>query len=192
MGFEIFINIVFFNNWIHHTSTSIIVGTLISLCFVWIYLCDRKLLLTFNFFMERKGAFRRISAFLCGWLNGLKYSVKIEEMKIFVQIQKDLVFLGINPNESNRINWKTIMGILLFGLNLLSVFIFIFSIENDNLMDYVNGFCIFCAMCELCTCLLAIIWQKSKLFQVIGSFERLINHSKLCLVEKVGILSMKM
>lgn len=99
-------------------------------------------------------------------------------MKIFVQIQKDLVFLGINPSESNRINWKIAMGLLLFGLNILSVVTFIFSIENDNnLMDYVNGFCIFCAMCELCVCLLAIVWQKTKVFQVIGSFEKLINKS---------------
>lgn len=106
-------------------------------------------------------------------------SSKYFEMEILVKIQKYLVLLGINPSDSNRFNWKIAINFLLLLLNLLSVVVFLFSVENDHLMDFVNGFCMFCGSSELCICSLTVVLQKTKVFQIIGSIEELINESEL-------------
>lgn len=98
-------------------------------------------------------------------------------MKIFVTIQKNLVFLGINASESNRFNWKNTMGFLLLSLNLLSSIILIYTLENDDLMGYINGFVSASTMFEMFISFATIVSQQVKLFRTIKITEKIINRS---------------
>lgn len=104
-------------------------------------------------------------------------SAVIKKMKILETIQKYLVLLGINPNETNPFNWKITMGFLLIGLAILSNFILIFSIDNITSMDFVNFFNLISSLMLMCISLATIVSQQTKLFEFIGSLEKLTNES---------------
>lgn len=103
-------------------------------------------------------------------------------MKVFEAIQKPLVMLGIDPNESSRSNWKIAICFLLFILNILSSIIIIFSIEDDNLMAYMIGFCTTSASIEIGVAMAAMVVQQMKLIEFIEITEKLINQSNSSLV----------
>lgn len=99
------------------------------------------------------------------------------KMKQFETLIKQLVLLGVNPNESSRFNWKITMVFFIFGMNILLSVISIFTMEN---IYYVEIICVLTAFVEMSICLLAIVLQlqQTKLFTIIGSIEKLINKSK--------------
>lgn len=113
-------------------------------------------------------------------------------MKIFETVQKHLLLLGISPNErAHPFNWKIVMCFLMFGLSILLNVIFIFSGESIILMNYVEFFCVITGLIELGICLLAIVLQQMKLFEVIKTTEKLINESNLNLFEKWNLKKKK-
>lgn len=96
-------------------------------------------------------------------------------MRTFKIIKKELLMLGINPIELHPFNWKATMGFLLFGLSILTNVIFILTIENITLMDFAAFFCMITALAVVGISFAAIVLQQVKLFQVVGSTEKLIN-----------------
>lgn len=98
-------------------------------------------------------------------------------MKIFETVIKNLVFLGVDPNESRRFNWKVMTCFLVFGLNIVFNGIFIFSIEDLTLTVYMEFVGIILALIEMSISLLAIVLQRMKLFALIGCIENVINES---------------
>lgn len=124
----------------------------------------------------------RFSTCLCRRLNSRKY-FKSEhfipkKMIIFETLIKDLITLGVNPNDSNRFNWRIRFGFFVFGLCISLNVIFIFTIENDNVMVYMKIFCVITGLIQMCICLLATVFQEDKVFSVIKSTENIMNKSK--------------
>lgn len=126
------------------------------------------------------------SSCLNGRLNSLKYlrlmtTFTKKKMKIFERIQKNLAKWDINPNsmEPNRFNWKIWMIFLLFGLDIFCNIMFIFLIEENRLMNYVNDFCIITVFVLVVNNLAVIVLQQSKLFEEIQRIEKIINKSNL-------------
>lgn len=136
----------------------------------------------------------QISACLYVQLNSqtFLFKVKLEhfmhtqqsKMKIFKRIQKNLVTLGINPNESSPFNWKIMIVFLLLGLGIILNVMFIFPIKDKDLMDYVKVFTIITVLIQLCICMAGIVLQQTKLFVIIGRFEKIINKSNLLLINE--------
>lgn len=87
--------------------------------------------------------------------------------------------MGIDGSESNRFNWKTTMGFLLIALNFLSAIILIFTLENDDLMGYVNGFVSASTLFEMVVSFTVFVLQQRKLFKIIEITEWLIKKSSL-------------
>lgn len=105
--------------------------------------------------------------------------ITIERMKIFETIQKHLAILGINPNESHlRHNWKISLGFFVFGLCIILNVIFIFSIENVTLMNYMEFFNVSTSLILVCHSMATIVLQRVELFEFIDSIEKLVNKSK--------------
>lgn len=104
-------------------------------------------------------------------------SKHLRKMKIFVQIQKNLLMLDISPSETNRFNWKIAIGFLLFNFNILSIIIVMFTLESDNLMGFVNGFCIASTLIEMDISFAALVLQQRKLFKFIEITENIIARS---------------
>lgn len=102
---------------------------------------------------------------------------KSKVMKIFAKIQKYLLMLGIKPNESYSFNWKVLMVFLAFGFYILSNVMLSISMENPTLMDHLKNFTRISSIASLGISLAAIISQQVKIFEAIGSIERLINES---------------
>lgn len=70
------------------------------------------------------------------------------------------------------------MGFLLISSNLLSAIILIFTLENDDLMGYVNGFVGASTLFEMVVSFTVIVLQQMKMFKVIEITEKLVNRSK--------------
>lgn len=98
-------------------------------------------------------------------------------MKIFETIRNNLVTFGFNSHESHLFNGKIAIGILLFGLTLLSNVVFISSIDDVILMDYVNSFSLISTLAELGICSATIGLQQTELFELIERLEVPINRS---------------
>lgn len=88
------------------------------------------------------------------------------------------MLMGIHPNHSGGFNLKTAMGLLLLDLNVASSVILIFTLENDDLMGYVNGFVSASTLIEMVCSFVAIVLQQMKLFKIIRFIEKLINRSE--------------
>lgn len=100
-------------------------------------------------------------------------------MKIFKIIQNKLALLGINPNGLDKFNWKITMGLISFGFSIFTNVVFIFTIENIILMDYVQFFCITSALVLMCFCTTNIVSQRINLFGVIKNLENITKKSNL-------------
>lgn len=98
-------------------------------------------------------------------------------MKISVKIQEILAVAGIDPNKSNRFNWKIALWFLLFILNILSSIIAISIIEENNLTAYVDGFYTISGLIEMGFSLAATVLQQVKLFEIFKTIEQIINQS---------------
>lgn len=71
------------------------------------------------------------------------------------------------------------MGFLLIALNFLSAIILIFTLENDDLMGYVNGFVSASTLFEMVVSFTVFVLQQRKLFKIIEITEWLIKKSSL-------------
>lgn len=71
------------------------------------------------------------------------------------------------------------MGILLFGLTILSMVVFFSLIDDVILMDYVQFFSVVSSLVEIGICSFTVVLQKTKQFELIGRVEALINTSNL-------------
>lgn len=71
------------------------------------------------------------------------------------------------------------MGFLLIALNFFSAIILIFTLENDDLMGYVNGFVSASTLFEMVVSFTVFVLQQRKLFKIIEITEWLIKKSSL-------------
>lgn len=69
------------------------------------------------------------------------------------------------------------MGFLFFNSNILSTIIVMFTLENDDLMGFVNGFCIASTLIEMDISFAALVLQQMKLFKFIEIIEKIITRS---------------
>lgn len=120
---------------------------------------------------------RSLLVYINDWIVANISHTSQSKMEIFQVIQKRLGILNINPNESNPLNWKITMSFLMFGYSILSCVILIFIAEKITLMDFVISFCVISELIKMGICLAVIVAQRMKLFEVIGSIEKLINES---------------
>lgn len=101
-------------------------------------------------------------------------------MKIFETIEKNLMILGLNPNESKTFNWKITLGFILLSLGwIFSNVMLIFTMENITLMDYVNFSTIISSMIIMSIGLASIIIQQVKIFKIFENVQNLITESNL-------------
>lgn len=100
-------------------------------------------------------------------------------MKIFKAVQRNLSILGFNAHESQQCNWKILAGVSLFVLIIFLNVLYITSLDDVVLMDYVEFFCMISALFEIGICWANIAMQQSKLFEIAESFETLVNGRNL-------------
>lgn len=100
-------------------------------------------------------------------------------MKFFETIQKELLLLGINPNESSPFNWKITMGFLLIGWSILTNVMYVFAMENPSLMDYLACFSVTTTIATVGICFIVIAFQQMKLIGIIEGQQKLVNKSNL-------------
>lgn len=100
--------------------------------------------------------------------------------KIFQMSQKYFTVLGISPIlmvQSNPFNQKNLICFLVFGLQLISEFIYILY-EAETFWDYIQSI-YFCSVSILATVVfLILVFRVDKLFKYIGNSENLNNIGK--------------
>lgn len=102
-------------------------------------------------------------------------------MKIFKTLQKHCAVLGINRSSSQSsqkcpLNERVLFGLLLFGWNIFSHFMFILFVAND-FMEYMVCICSLSGCIILSVGFASIIFKKSLLFDCIDHIEKFIDSS---------------
>lgn len=108
-------------------------------------------------------------------------SIEHQQMKIFQTIQMRYEFLGITStkqlNQRYLFEKRVRHGFLLFGCLMVSHFMNLFYVASD-FMEYMEGICTTSASIIIFVCFAAKVFGKTKLFEMIGNVEKLINASK--------------
>lgn len=102
-------------------------------------------------------------------------------MKIFEVVQRNYASLGISLENrwTQKYPWiEQLLPFLLFGVTILSHLMYIFYLAN-GFMEYVNCVCTTAATTIIFVCLMAVVFQKTTLFECIGNLEKLIDTSEL-------------
>lgn len=126
------------------------------------------------------------------YISNLSYTSATTKMKIFKIIQKKLMILGINGNETNRFDWKLKIIFWVVGLGILSSIILICSMETIAIMDYVIFFNLTSSLTLMCNFWGDIVYQRIKLFNLITNIEKIVHQSNFfCLHNFIFLLKKK-
>lgn len=111
-------------------------------------------------------------------------------MKFLKLVQARYAMLGIHPsNQSNprtAFNARVFFGFLLFGYLIASQFAFIFYVAN-GFMTYVDCACATSASILMFVDFAAIVFNTNLLFETIHNTEKLIDTSKVGVVQVIDI-----
>lgn len=105
-------------------------------------------------------------------------------MELFQFVQKKFVILGFIPNQKYPLNGKILMAFVAYWLDNALNCVFI-SVEVDNFIDYANSIFIICATTTIATCFTLSIIKSSELFELIDFAEKICNHGKAKIEEKL-------
>lgn len=112
------------------------------------------------------------------------------KMKLFQIVQKNFALLGICSNES-RLNRKSVMIFLAFGLAINFGILFLFFKANTSL-EYTNNIYMTTVMILSCIAFAIMLLKKGKLFKLIAKIEEFFDESEYTDREKDPLITSKL
>ena len=98
-------------------------------------------------------------------------------MKLFQNIQKTLALLGINSNQQNRFNVKSMISHSVYGLGLISSAVFFFFKAN-TFEEYSNNAYITTSFAVCAACFTIFVFKTKTLMELIDDWEEFFEKSE--------------
>lgn len=106
-------------------------------------------------------------------------------IQLFRSVRRYFQLLGIDqsqPSETFSINWRIVFTIFWCAQHSITIFAF-FIIEAKTVIEYGISFYGFIIMAYCVYYFSILIWQRSRIFQLIENFQQFIEQSKCSKIE---------